>query len=122
MSRASIVMLAAIVAAALVVPTAQASTAPKLRVVGLQPLVVRGEAFKPGERVVVTAFTPIGPKRVVVRASTRGRLGATFRLPSQPCGKAFAVRATGGLGSRAVLAVPSTPCVPPPIRVPPPIS
>ena len=99
-----------------VVPVGTAATAPKLRLVWTQPLVVRGEAFKPGERVVVTALTPVGPKRVVVRATSRGRLGATFRLPSQPCGKAFAIRATCALGSRAVLAVPSAPCVPPPIR------
>ena len=99
-----------------VVPTATAAMAPKLRLVGTQPLVVRGELFKPRERVVLTALTPIGPKRVVVRASVRGRLGATFQLPSQPCGKAFAIRATGGLGSRAVVAVQSAPCVPPPIR------
>ena len=98
------------------VPTASAATTPKLRLVWTQPLVVRGESFEPKERVVLTALTPSGPKRVVVRASVRGRLGATFRLPSQPCGKAFAIRATGGLGSRAVLAVPSSPCVPPPIR------
>ena len=108
----------AVCAAALVgvVPTATAAMAPKLRLVGTQPLVVRGELFKPRERVVLTALTPIGPKRVVVRASVRGRLGATFQLPSQPCGKAFAIRATGGLGSRAVVAVQSAPCVPPPIR------
>ena len=99
-----------------VAPTAGAAAPPKLRLVWTQPLVVRGESFRPGERVVLTALTPIGPKRVVVRATARGRLGATFRLPGQPCGKAFAVRAAGGLGSRAVLAVPSSPCVPPPIR------
>jgi len=73
-----------------VVPAGTAATAPKLRLVGTQPL--------------------------VVRATVRGRLGATFRLPGQPCGKAFAIRATGVLGSRAVVAVPSSPCVPPPIR------
>ena len=99
-----------------VVPAGTAATAPKLRLVWTQPLVVRGEAFKPGERVVVTALTPIGPKRILVRATVRGRLGATFRLPNQPCGKAFSIRAIGSLGSRAVLAVPSAPCVPPPIR------
>ena len=115
MSRASIVMLAAIVAAALVVPTAQASTAPKLRVVGLQPLVVRGESFRPHEMVVVTAMTPSGAKRVVVRATSRGRFGATFHLPNQPCGKAFAVRAIGSRSRPAALAVPAPPCVPPPI-------
>ena len=99
-----------------VVPTVTAATTPKLRLVWTQPLVVRGELFMPRERVVVTALTPIGPKRIVVRATVRGRLGATFRLPNQPCGKAFVVRATGSLGSRALVAVPSSPCVPPPIR------
>ena len=99
-----------------VAPAAAATATPKLRLVGTQPLVVRGESFKPRERVVVTALTSIGPKRIVVRATSYGRLGATFRLPGQPCGKAFAIRATGGLGSRAVVAVPSSPCVPPPIR------
>ena len=99
-----------------VVSAGSAATAPKLRLVATQPLVVRGESFRPGERVVVTALTPIGPKRVVVRATERGRLGATFRLPGQPCGTAFAIRAAGVLGSRAAVAVPSSPCVPPPIR------
>jgi hypothetical protein len=120
----TIAAVSALCATALVgvAPTATAATTPKLRLVWTQPLVVRGESFKPRERVVLTALTPSGSKRVVVRASARGRLGATFRLPSQPCGRAFAIRAIGGSGSRAVLAVPSTPCVPPPIRVPPPIS
>jgi hypothetical protein len=99
-----------------VAPTVSAAATPKLRLITVQPLVVRGESFKPRERVVVTALTPIGPKWIVVRATVRGRLGATFRLPDQPCGKAFVVRAAGRLGSRAVVAVPSTPCVPPPIR------
>ena len=64
---------------------------------------------------MVTAMTPIGLRRVIVRATARGRFGATFRLPNQPCGKAFAVRAVGGSASRATLAVPGPPCVPPPI-------
>lgn len=108
----------AVCATALVgaVPPGTAGTAPKLMLVRTQPLVVRGESFKPGERVVVSALTSIGSKRIVVRATSRGRLGASFAFPDQPCGKAFAVRAVGVLGSRAVLKVPSTPCVPPPIR------
>ncbi len=116
MSRASIVMLAAIGAATLVVPAVQAGTAPKLRVVGVQPLVVRGESFRPHERVVVTAMTPSGAKRVVVRATSRGRLWVTLELRNQPCGDAFAVRALGRRGSRAWVDVPSRPCVPPPIE------
>ena len=114
MRRASIIGLAAIGVTALVVSAAQAGTTPKLRLVTAQPLVVRGESFRPGERVVVTAMTPIGPKRVIVRATARGRFGATFLLPNQPCGKAFALRAVGS-ESRAALAVPGPPCVPPPI-------
>ena len=100
---------------AVVAPATHASTTPKLRLVSRQPLVVRGEDFRPAERVVVTALTPIGPKRVIVRATAKGRFGATFSLPNQPCGKAFAVRAVGGQGSRATLGVPGPPCVPPPI-------
>jgi hypothetical protein len=117
MSRASIVMLVAIGAAAFVVPAAtHAGTAPKLRLVTVQPLVVRGESFRPHERVVVTAMTPSGAKRVAVRATSRGRFGATLELRNQPCGDAFAVRALGRRGSRAWVDVPSRPCVPPPIR------
>ena len=94
---------------------ATAAAPPALRLVGQQPLVVRGERFEPGERVVVTALTLVGPRRSVVRASPVGRFGVTFRLANQPCGKAFAVRAVGGLGSRATLSVPTRACVPPPI-------
>jgi len=115
MSRASIVTLAAIGATALAVPAAQSGTVPRLRLVTVQPLVVRGESFRSGERVVVTAMTPSGAKRVVVRATSRGRFGATFRLPNQPCGKAFAVRAVGARSRPATLSVPAPPCVPPPI-------
>ena len=114
MRRASIT-LAAIGVAALALPAAQAGTVPKLRLVTVQPLVVRGESFRPGERVVVTAMTPIGPRRVVVRATVRGRFGATFRLPNQPCGKVFAMRALGAVSRPATLAVPGPPCVPPPV-------
>ena len=82
-------------ATAVAVPATPAATTAKLRLVSQQPLVVRGEAFRPAERVVVTALTPTGPKRAVVRATAKGRFGATFRLPNQPCGRAFAVRAVG---------------------------
>ena len=96
-------------------PAAGAGTVPRLRLVDPQPLVVRGEQFRPGERIAVTAFTAIGPKRAIVRATKGGRFAVGFRLPDQPCGKAFAVRAVGVLGSRATLRVPAPPCVPPPI-------
>lgn len=112
--------MGALVAVALVVlatagPSGEPATTPTLRLVTTTPLVVRGEAFRARERVVVTAVTLTGPRRVVVQATARGRFGATFRLANQPCGKAFAVRAAGARGSRASVVVPSRACIPPPI-------
>lgn len=95
---------------------ATAATTPRLRVVTAQPLVVRGDGFRPRERIVVTASTMIGPKRVVVRATARGTFRATIRLADQPCGDAVWVRALGARGSRAWIDVPSRPCIPPPVR------
>ena len=93
-----------------------AAASPTLRVDGTQPLVVRGTSFRPGERVALTAMTLLGPKRAVVRATAAGRFAATFRLPAQPCGNAFALRAVGAMGSHVTLRLPGRACVPPPIR------
>ncbi|HET9243981.1 MAG TPA: hypothetical protein VFN99_11110 [Gaiella sp.] len=93
----------------------QAASAPTLRVVTETPLVVRGTAFRPSERVTVTALTLLGPERVVVRASRLGTFRARLRELAQPCGRAFAVRAVGARGSRAALSLRGAPCIPPPI-------
>jgi hypothetical protein len=114
MSRASIVTLAAIGAAALAVPAAQSGTVPK-RLVTVQPLVVRGESFRPGERVTITALTASGSSRVLVRASSAGRFKATVRFIARPCGTSLGVRALGSLGSRTTLRLPGVPCIPPPV-------
>jgi hypothetical protein len=108
-------MLSAIGAATLVVPAAHPGTAPKLRLVTVQPLVVRGEAFRPGERVTVTALTASGSSRAVIRASNSGRFKATVRSAARPCGTSVGVRALGSLGSRATLRLPGAPCIPPPV-------
>lgn len=115
MSRASIVTLAAIGAAALAVPAAQSGTVPKLRLVTVQPLVVRGESFRSGERVTITALTASGSSRVLVRVSSAGRFKATVRFIARPCGTSLGVRAVGSLGSRATLRLPGVPCIPPPV-------
>jgi hypothetical protein len=115
MSKTLAAAVAGCVVILVAVPAMGAAHGPTLRLIGHQPLVVKGESFHPGERIVVTALTLTGPRKVVVRATAKGRFGATFTVARQPCGKAFAVRAVGGLGSRAVLAVPGTACVPPPI-------
>jgi hypothetical protein len=112
----SICLAIAAGAAAVAAPAPAARSTPVLRVVSLQPLAVKGEAFRPRERVTVTALTLLGPRRVVVRATATGRIGATFRLPRQPCGTAFAINAVGAQGSRALVRVRSRACVPPPIR------
>ena len=103
------------VALAAAVGSAQAAPAASLQLVAKEPLVVRGLAFRPSERVSVTALTLLGPERVVVRASRTGAFRALLRLVDQPCGRAFAVHAIGALGSRAALRLRSVPCVPPPI-------
>lgn len=91
-----------------------ASPRPVLKLVDREPLVVRGESFRPGERVTVTAFTGLGP-RVVRTTAYRGAFRATFRLPAQPCAAAWLVRARGSLGSTAALRLAQSGiCVPPP--------
>src|SRR5262245_10130069 len=105
----------AVLALGAAVPSS-AANAPALRIDATQPLVIRGTAFRPGERVALTATTPLGTRRVVVRATRGGRFAATFRLPAPSCGGAFALRAVGVSGSRVTLRLPSRPCVPPPIR------
>ena len=55
--RAALVTLAALATTVAVAgSTAQAATTPKLRLVDQQPLVVRGEAFRPGERMSVATI------------------------------------------------------------------
>jgi hypothetical protein len=96
--------------------SASEATGPTLRLIGAQPFVVHGVSFRPSEKVRVSALTLIGPRKTVVRASGAGAFRATLRLVGKPCGRAFAIRAVGELGSRATLLVPSAPCVPPSIR------
>ena len=95
--------------------TGEAATTPKLRLVGTQPLVIRGESFEPGERVLLTALTPSRSPRVRIRASSTGRFKVSFDSVVRPCGSSVAVRALGSLGSRATLRLPGVPCIPPPI-------
>ena len=116
MSRISAGFVVAVLGLVIAVAPASGAARATLRVAGTEPLAVRGVAFRPGERVSLTAMTLLGPKRTVVRASHLGRFAATFRLPAQPCGSAFTLRAVRALGSQATLRLSSGPCVPPPIR------
>lgn len=93
---------------------ASAASKPILRVLDREPLVVRGESFKAGERVTVIALTGLGPRFARVTAYSR-RFRVTFRLPDSGCAAAFAVRARGAAGSAAMVRLgETTSCIPPP--------
>ncbi len=113
--RATIVSLTAAVAALCVTAPSSAASPPRLRVAGTQPLVVLGSAFDPGEHVTLTALTLTGPKKILAKATRSGGFRATFRLSTQPCGRAFTIVARGAAGNRATLRLVGAPCIPPPI-------
>jgi hypothetical protein len=77
-----------------------ASTAPQLRIVLTDPVVVVGVGFRPHEKVRLL-ITP-GPATRTVRAGQRGRFRATIRLFIPRCGS-FVVQALGDQGSRAMI-------------------
>jgi hypothetical protein len=103
-----------VLAAAVVAGPAAGTTHPTLKLVDRQPLVVRGDGFRAGEKITLIATTGLGP-RIIRMTSRNGSFRATFRLAEQPCAAAFAVRARGDRGSVAILRLArSKPCVPPP--------
>ena len=108
-------MLLVFLVALVAVPATAAGTKPHLKLVTMKPLVVRGELFQPGERVTITRLTLLGPRIVHVRAGARGGFRVELGAATQPCGKAFAIRARGASGSVAVLWLAAPPCVPPPV-------
>ena len=116
MSRISAGFVVAVLGLVIAVAPASGATRATLRVAGTEPLAVRGVAFRPGERVSLTAMTLLGPKRTVVRASHLGRFAATFRLPDAAVRQR--IHAAGRRGARKPgdAAAASGPCIPPPIR------
>jgi hypothetical protein len=111
-TAAGVAFVAVAVTAA--VASAAGAAQPRLRLVDRQPLVVRGDGFRPGEQITLVAATGLGP-RMIRTTSRNGSFRATFRLADQPCAAAFAVRARGDRGSVAILRMAeSRPCVPPP--------
>ena len=76
-----------------------------LSIVSEQPLVVRGQGFKPGERVklLVTVGGRAAPTGAA-RASRAGRFTARLRAAARPS-EAVVVQAVGARGSRATVDV-----------------
>ena len=98
-----------------VATTASAASSPRLTLVARTPLTVHGTGFKPGELVTVSALVKNGARNVTVRAGIRGGFRATIRTVAQPCSLALAVKATGAKGEVAILRLPASICIPPPI-------
>ena len=90
---------------------------PTLRLVSIDPVTVRGQAFEPRERVRLVALGSL--QRVSVRTTTDER--GTFKTSFPPLGadrcSPLVVAAVGSRGSRASVKVLRRPCQPP--RVPP---
>jgi hypothetical protein len=97
--------------------TQSAARKPTLRLVGYEPLIVRGDAFRPGERVRLFALGSLKHLNRTTTASASGAFKASFKLGSDRCSP-LVVAAVGSLGSRASARVQHRPCKPP--RVPPP--
>ena len=108
MSR--LVVVAALTLAVPMAAFAQAGRAPAISTASLAPVVVRGFAFRPRERVVVTVFAVSRERRVAV-ASSAGAFRLAFRTRIARC-DSYAIRAAGSSGSSATLKVVRS-CPPP---------
>jgi len=108
--------LIAMVALAAVASTAfagaDANAGSKLKLVQLHPLVVRGTAFRTGERVRVTVYAKIAHVQKTT-ASSSGAFRMSFGNVAIGRCSGFRVTAFGSLGSRATLKQPPLPaCLP----------
>ena len=93
---------------------AEQSARASIRLVSTKPLVVRGEAFRPRERVKLIVL--VGRKRTLraADADAGGRFTARFpRVSLDRCGGGLTVRATGSRGSSAYYGLRQLDCAPP---------
>jgi hypothetical protein len=84
---------------------------PTLRLLDAQPVVLRGTAFRPNERVKITVLQPTMTSRAI-RAGAAGRFGARFAFSLGRC-EDLEVRARGSRGSRATLELLAPDCAEP---------
>jgi hypothetical protein len=85
---------------------------PKLQALDLQPLVVRGTAFRPYERVKLILSADVAAGRIL-KASATGRFVARFRAVSVGRCEGFVLQAFGSRGSRAKLERLTPDCIEP---------
>ena len=113
MSRSSVIVLLACVALAAGSTTAASPTArPRLQALDLQPLVVRGTAVRPYERVKLILSADVAAGKTL-KASGTGRFRTRFRTVSVGRCEGFVLQAFGSRGSRAKLERLTPNCVEP---------
>jgi hypothetical protein len=89
-----------------------ATPKPALRPLDLDPLTLRGTAFKPGERVKLLLSAPPVSRTKAVRAGELGRFRVVFAIAPGRC-DAVVVQAIGSRGSRATFRRDAPDCVGP---------
>jgi hypothetical protein len=113
MSRPIVLVVVVCTALALGSTTAASPTArPKLQAIDLQPLVIRGTAFRPYERVKLILSADVAAGRIL-KASANGRFVTRFRAVSVGRCEGFVLQAFGSRGSRAKLERLTPDCIEP---------
>jgi hypothetical protein len=104
----------ALLVAVCAIATADAKTAPKLRLADTQPVVVRGTGFRALERIKVTTVVNETRHVRVVHSTGTGGFVATFTTIARldPCSSSFRAYATGAQGDKASLTVGQRACPP----------
>ena len=113
MSRSSVIVLVTCVALAADSTSAASPMArPRLQALDLQPLVVRGTAFRPYERVKLILSADVAAGKTL-KASGAGRFTTRFRAVSVGRCEGFVLQAFGSRGSRAKLERLTPNCIEP---------
>jgi hypothetical protein len=114
--RGSRLVCVALLAASTAVTSADAKTVPTLRLMDMQPVVLRGIAFKPLERVRVTINVDGDLHARTVRTTRGGSFVAGFSAVPRldPCESVLIATARGAKGDKAVMMVGKRLCPPPP--------
>src|SRR4051794_37916088 len=85
--------------------------APRVRIVDQSPPTLRGEGFKPAERISLRVTLGSVGRIRAIRADSRGTFEARFvGLVLDRCSKSLAVKAVGAAGDRAGFTLQTLPC------------
>src|SRR5213083_112951 len=93
-------------------PAASPAARPKLQALAIQPLVVRGTAFRPYERIKLLLSAEVSASRTL-KACATGRFVTRFRAVSVGRCEGFVLQAFGSRGSRAKLERLTPNCIEP---------